>query len=307
MMRTMRAQSAECKVQSVKWKHGGVTLPVSAQSPPAIFHFSLCTLHFALPILFLVALGANRIEGKRIEGFTEPSQTIDVAAAENGIVQDVRVELGQVVKKGEVLGTLDDDVLKATLEIAQLKANSTAAIDAAKAELEIKQQKLTALNDINRNGGGSREEHSRAKADAELARAKLKAAEETLAADRLEVKRTEAQLQRRTIRSPIDGVITEIHREPGEFLSITEPKVFTVVRLDRLRAKFYVPAEVAHRFSKGHRVKLAGQTDEKPLTGEVEFVSPVTHAESGLVRVDVTLDNRDGRLRSGQRLTLIGE
>ena len=102
-------------------------------------------------------------------------------------------------------------------------------------------------------------------------------------------------------------MITEIHREPGEFLSITEPKLFTVVRLDRLRAKFYVPAEVAHRFSKGHRVTLAGQTDEKPLAGEVEFVSPVTHAESGLVRVDVMLDNRDGRLRSGQRLTLSGE
>jgi RND family efflux transporter MFP subunit len=258
-------------------------------------------------LVLLVFLGANRIEGKRIEGFTEPYQTIDVAAAENGIVQEVRVELGQTVKKGEVLGTLDDDLLKATLEIAQLKANSTAAIDAAKAELEIKEQRLNALTEINRTSGGSREEFSRARADAELARAKLKSAQETLAADQLEVKRIETQLRRRTIRSPIDGVITEIHREPGEFLSITEPKLFTVVRLDRLRAKFYIPAENAQRLSKGQRMKLAGNADDKPLTGDIEFVSPVTHAESGLVRVDVILDNRDGRLRSGQRLTLNGE
>ena len=294
-------------MQSAEWKHGAVIWPVSAQSPPGTFHFALCTRHFALSLFLLVLLGANRVDGKRIEGFTEPAQTIAVAAAENGIVQEVRVELGQAVKKGDILGTLDDDLLKATLNIAQLKADSTAAIDAAKAELNVKQQRLTALNDINRNGGGSREELSRANADAEFARAKLKAAEEALAADRLEVKRTEVQLQRRTIRSPIDGVVTEIHREPGEFLSITEPKVFTVVRLDRLRVKFYVPAEVSPRFSKGQRVKLAGQTDEKPLTGDVDFVSPVTHAESGLVRVDVMLDNRDGRLRSGQRLTLGGE
>ena len=258
-------------------------------------------------MLFLLLLGANRVEPKRIEGFTEPAQTIAVAAAETGIVQEIRVELGQAVKKGEVLGTLDDDLLKATLKIAERKANSTGAIEAATLELDLKLQRLNALDDINRSGGGSREEHSRAKTDAELARARLKAAEDALAADRLEVKRIEVQLQRRTIRSPIDGVITEIHREPGEFLSITEPKLFTVVRIERLRTKFYVPAENAHRFSKGHRVKLAGQTDEKPLTGEVEFVSPVTHAESGLVRVDVTLDNRDGRLRSGQRLTLSGE
>ena len=299
-------------MRNEKWEmeNGKCKATAPKRCRDSVRHFAFSISHFSFfisALLLFVLLGANRIEGKRIEGFTEPAHTIAVAAAENGIVQEVRVELGQAVKKGEVLGTLDDEVLKATLEIAQLKANSTAAIDAAKAELEIKQQKLTALNDINRNGGGSREEHSRAKADVELARAKLKAAEEGLAADRLEVKRTEAQLQRRTIRSPIDGVITEIHREPGEFLSITEPKVFTVVRLDRLRAKFYVPADVAHRFSKGHRVKLAGQTDEKPLTGEVEFVSPVTHAESGLVRVDVMLDNRDARLRSGQRLTLNGE
>ena len=55
-------------------------------------------------LLLLALLGANRIDGKRIEGFTEPYQTIDVAAAENGIVQDVRVELGQAVKKGDEIG-----------------------------------------------------------------------------------------------------------------------------------------------------------------------------------------------------------
>ncbi len=275
----------------------------------SVFNFQFPISNYQFPILFLLLflLGANRIDPKRSEGFTEPYQTIDVAAAESGIVQDVRVELGQTVKKAEVLGTLDDDYLKATLEIAQYKADSTAAIEAATAEWELKQQRLNALAEINRTGGGSRDEFSRAKTDAESARAKLKLAEEMLAVDRLEVKKIAVQLQRRMIRSPIDGVVTEIYRDPGEFVSLTEPKLFTVVRLDRLRAKFYVPAEQSVRFSKAQRVKLSGQADEKPLTGEVEFVSPVTHAESGLVRVDVILDNRDGRLRSGQRLTLAGE
>ena len=296
-------------MRNEKWKMENAKCQAGSSKPtrtPAS-HFAFSISHFSFFIPLLLLLGANRIDGKRLEGFTEPYQTIAVAAAENGIVQEVRVELGQAVKKGEVLGTLDDDLLKATLEIGQLKANSTAAIDAAKAELDIKEQKLNALTEINRTGGGSREELTRAKADVELGRARLKAAQESLAADRLEVKRIETQLQRRTIRSPIDGVITEIHREPGEFLSITEPKLFTVVRLDRLRAKFYIPSENAVRFSKGHRVKVSGHGDEKPLTGDIEFVSPVTHAESGLVRVDVIFDNRDGRLRSGQRLTISGE
>lgn len=255
----------------------------------------------------VLLLGANRVERRTWEGFAEPYQTIDVAAPESGIVQDVLVELGQPIKKRDVLAVLDDDVLKATLEIAQLKAASTATVDAAKAELELKQQKLSALSELNRTGLGNREEHARAKADFELAHAKFKAAEETLAAERLEVKRIEAQLQRRQIRSSIDGVVTEIFREAGEFVSASEPKLFTVVRLDRLRVKFYVPTDLALKFSKGNAVWVQAATAEKPQSAEVEFVSPVTHAESGLVRVDVILDNRDGRLRSGQRWLLTQE
>ena len=258
-----------------------------------------------ITLVFLVLLvGANRVDRKGPEGFTEPHQTIQVAAAETGIVQEVRVELGQPVKRGDVLGVLDNDVLRASLEVAQLKTQSTAAIDGAKAEVELKQQKLLALDELNRSGLGSREEYARAKADAQFAQAKLKAAEESLAVDRLEVKRIEAELQRRTVRSPIDGVVTDIHREPGEFVSAVEPKLFTVVRLDRLRVKFYVPTEYAVRVRKGLRVRLLSTTDENPLTGEVDYVSPVTHAESGLVRVDVILTNRDGQLRSGLRLWL---
>lgn len=267
---------------------------------------SRVALCFIVVLTTTLLCGANRVERRTLEGFAEPYHTIDIAAPESGIVQEVRVELGQAVKKGDILAVLDDDVLKASLEIAQLKAKSTAAIDAAKAEFELRQQKFLALTELNRTGSGSREEFARAKADVELAQAKQKAAEETLGADRLEVKRIEAQLQRRTIRSSINGVVTDLLHEEGEFVSSSEPKLFTVVRLDRLRVKFYVPADQTLKLSKGLSVLVQAATD-KPQSAEVEFVSPVTHAESGLVRVDVIIDNRDGRLRSGQRWLLIQE
>ena len=116
-----------------------------------------------LALVFIT--GANRIERRTLEGFAEPYQTIEIAASEAGIVQEVRVELGQAVKKGDVLAVLDDEVLKASLEIAQLKAQSTAALDASKVEIELRQQKLAALTQLNRSGSGSREEYARAKAD----------------------------------------------------------------------------------------------------------------------------------------------
>ena len=281
--------------------------PASRRIPHTLRRPALHFTVIALVISAALISGANRIERRTLEGFAEPYQTIEIAAAEAGIVQDVRVELGQAVKKGEVLAVLDDEVLKASLEIAQLKAQSTAALEAAKAELELRQQKFSALSELNRSGNGSREEFARAKADLAFAHAKLKGAEETLAADRLEVKKIEAQLRQRTIRASLDGVVTDIHRDPGEFVSAVDPKMFTVVRLDRLRVKFYVPAEQSLRLNKSDRVKLQTAGEDKLTTADVEFVSPVTHAESGLVRVDVILDNHEVRFRSGQRWLLIQE
>ncbi len=306
-----RTECAQPPPSLPRWKRAFALRAISSNNfrnvvqKPASHRGKLGGVVLMLAIVFIT--GANRIERRTLEGFAEPYQTIEIAAAEAGIVQEVRVELGQSVKKGEVLAVLDDEVLKSTLEIAQLKAQSTAALDAARAEIDLRQQKLSALTELNRSGNGSREEFARAKADVEFAQAKLKGAEETLAADRLEVKKIDAQLRQRTIRASLNGVITDIHRDPGEFVSGAEPKLFTVVRLDRLRVKFYVPSEQSLRLNKSDRVKLQAANDDKPTSAEVEFVSPVTHAESGLVRVDVILDNRDGRLRSGQRWLLIQE
>ena len=43
---------------------------------------------------------------------------------------------------------------------------------------------------------------------------------------------------------------------------------------------------------------------EVETKGTVEFISPVTDAESGTVRVKIRIDNPDGKYRSGERCTL---
>ena len=43
----------------------------------------------------------------------------------------------------------------------------------------------------------------------------------------------DAELQQKVIRSTIDGVVIEVHRRPGEYLSSSESKLATVVQLDK--------------------------------------------------------------------------
>lgn len=241
-----------------------------------------------------------------IEGFTEPYRSVEVAAPESGTIEEIPVRQGQLVKKGDVLAVLDRDLLQASLEIAQAKAESTAKLEAAKIELQLKQRRLDNFIRLGK-GNSSNEETERAKADADLARTQVVAAEEELKLSTLDVKRIQVQLDRRTIRSPLDGVVTRLHREVGESVPPTDPKVATVVDLNRLRVVFHPPTRLAESLSPQSTVPVRLLRTDTIVQTEIEYVSPVTNADSGSVRVEVILDNTNGHYRSGMRCSLSAE
>jgi hypothetical protein len=83
-----------------------------------------------------------------------------------------------------------------------------------------------------------------------------------------------------------------------------DPYVMHIVQLDRLQAVFSVPGSYAGALHAGDAVAVHMASMDAPVQGAIEFVAPITDAESGTVRVKVCLQNPDGRYRSGQRCTL---
>ena len=77
-----------------------------------------------------------------------------------------------------------------------------------------------------------------------------------------------------------------------------------MVQLDRLLAVFSVPAPAAREFRVDHKVHVSFPGLATPAEGTVEFISPVTDAESGTVRVKVRIENPKQEYRSGERCTL---
>ena len=116
----------------------------------------------------------------------------------------------------------------------------------------------------------------------------------------------EAEIERRLIRSPIRGVITEVHRQAGEFIAGAEPKFATIADLTKLRARFYLNAEEAIQLKTGQNVTIATGLTQKIVHGTVGFVSPVTDADSSTTRVEVLLNNPQNELRSGSPCRWIG-
>jgi multidrug efflux pump subunit AcrA (membrane-fusion protein) len=82
------------------------------------------------------------------EGFTEPLKSVLLAAPESGVIQQIFVREGDVVRCGEVICQLDSQVLEAALEAARVKFESRGKIDAAQASLEDKQYHLEQMEQL---------------------------------------------------------------------------------------------------------------------------------------------------------------
>jgi len=257
----------------------------------------------SIPWIFVIAAvlltNGNPLRAADVDGFTEPYRTINVSAAEQGIITDMLVKEGDTVHKGQILATLDMDVLEAAKEIAKAGKESLGRIKSATAALELKKERCQKIQELKTAGHAHPEEVLRAETELKIAEAELLAAKEEQNIRELEYTRIETQIERRKIISPIDGFVTRIHKEVSEYVAATDPVVLTIVQCDRLKIMFPVPAAEAPRFSSGKKIAINFPEDVGAAEGLIEAVSQVTDPESGTVRVKVVLDNSHGRYRSG--------
>ena len=266
--------------------HGSVRLPLRT----AI----VCGLMVA------VSLGARSAHAYELEGFTEPYRMIRVAADETGTIGEVFVREGQTVEAGLPLARLNSEVHEALLAIAVQNMQAKGPLEAALADLRLRTDRLEKLQVLRNEGHARQEEVDRAASEYTVAAANVRTAQEDQVTRRLEYEKTKTQINRRTIRSPISGVIVEMHKDVGEFLAPSSPDLLTLVQLDQLLANFTLTSYQADNLTldQTFEVLFAG---ELRTTGTVEFISPVTNAESGTVLVKLRIENTQGRFRSGAR------
>lgn len=256
---------------------------------------------FAASVIGLFLL-TNCTHAGQAEGFTEPYHDLAIAATgEPGLITEINVREGQKVKKGQVLAVIDTRVLEKSLAIAKRKASVTGRAVAMRAELKIRATRMEKMQAMFSKGHISSVEMERAKTDYEVAEANLLVTGEDRELAAMEVARIEAQIERQKVRSPIAGVVVTLHREMGESIMVTDPKLMRLVSLDMLRVKF--PMTVAQTLSmqEGQYLEVSLPEIQGTATAVVEVVSPVLDAKSGTVQVTCLIDNSEGKYRSGMR------
>lgn len=241
----------------------------------------------------------------------------EVPAQEGGVITGVAVREGQRVKQGELLTQIDDqiprlaaDAAKAKYDITREKATNDVRVRYAQKALDVSEAELRRSTESIEKFAKSvsqsqldveqltvqknRLEAEQAEHEQAVAVLEMKAQENELNASR-------AEITRRRITAPFDGVIVQVYVRKGEW---AEPgqKALRIVNTDRLKAEGFIRAEDAVAIAAGKPVALLTERGGKPetLTGKIAFVSPEVDPITGQVRIWAEIENRDGRLRPGQ-------
>jgi RND family efflux transporter MFP subunit len=230
----------------------------------------------------------------------EPAATAEVGAAVPGVLDTVRVERGATVRRGQVLATLQADVERAAAEAARARAGADGEIAALATARDLARLRMKRLHALTELQFGGRLELETAAAEFEIADHRLQQARDARAIAERELDLAQRQIELRTVRSPIDGVVADRLLHPGE--RVDGRPILRLVALDRLRVEVVVPASRFGQIREGGRASVRPELPGAPeVAGRVEQVDRFVDAASGTFRARVALVNRDGRVPAGVR------
>jgi len=237
------------------------------------------------------------------EGFARPSDEIEVAAAEPGLLADVSAREGRRVQAGALLARLDARVAEAELAAVEARAASTGRLTLARERRDFALARLEEIDKLRRSGAVRPLEILEARSNAAVAEAELQVARDEANLARLDVDRARARLRRLEVRAPLSGVIDEVRRDAGEFLGAADPVVATLIVLDPLNADVFLPSRCLDALSHGDAATIRIDGVERPAT--VRDIGRRVDAPTGLLRLGLSIANPGGDLRAGDRISVV--
>ncbi len=227
-----------------------------------------------------------------------PSRSVDLGTPVPGQIHQVLVDRSDAVSAGQVVASLDSRLEEANLAIADFKAATDTEMSLRRAAYLIDRRAEKRVNSLAASKVASAQDKDRAARDARLAAWRLRQAEDDLQLYALEKARAETALDRRKIRSPIDGVVVARLHEPGEY--IEDQPLMRIVRLDPLHVEAILPMRLFGRIRPGMSANVIPEFDNgKPHQATVDLVDPMGDAGSGTFGVRLSLSNPERAIPAG--------
>jgi membrane fusion protein, multidrug efflux system len=227
-----------------------------------------------------------------------PYESVDVYPKVTGFIQEVMVDRGALVRKGELLVRLTAPELNAQ------KQQVAAALRAAEAKLAQDRATYERLAEAAKTPGVVAEN------DVDIARQVAAADEAQAASARASVKSFAQQEAYLEIRAPFDGVVTARNLHPGALVGPASGQgggqpILQIVKVDRLRLTLAVPEQEAQKVTIGEMVSFkAPSAPGRTFQGPIARIAHALDTRTRTMMVELDVANPGNEVRAGEFATV---
>lgn len=213
----------------------------------------------------VVTIQKQEIDGIfQLPAVLKPMNEVDIAINTSGKVNSLSIQLGSHVRKGQVIGSIDNALKSINLETTQLQ------VDKLKQDYE-------RIKELRAGNAATQVELDNAKYNYENAKLQISALKQQIADGNL--------------ISPINGIVTAKNIAVGEFINMGASAA-KVVDVSTMKTSVMVSEKDVYRLKEGMEVKLTSDVyADRPMTGKIRYISPSGDASHNY-EVEVLVENK---------------
>jgi RND family efflux transporter MFP subunit len=248
-----------------------------------------------------------------------------ISSQVDGRVEKVNVDLGDTVKKGDLLVKINDeefrlDVNKAMADLKQTLAklgiedsargnidlNKTALVKKARADMENAELNYKRLSKLLEDRLVPQQQVDDAQTKYQMAKATYDAALEdarvlvaTIEAKKADLSLKQKKLSDTSVIAPISGEVLSKKVSVGEYVRVGTPLI-TLVDASQLRLRGDIPERFSTQISEGQQVKIfVDAFPNETFEGKISRISPASNPETRAVTVEALIPNPNKKLKPG--------
>jgi RND family efflux transporter MFP subunit len=264
----------------------------------------LCLGALAAAVVATAAMAQGSHTVERFDCLIQPKMVLKLGTPVPGLIAELLVDRGTLVKKGDVIARLESNVEAAAVSLAKARAENDASVRSGRTKVSFQLRKEDRTKQLRKNDNIAISVADEAETAARVAEIDLEEAGVNLQLAQLELARAVEILNQRTIRSPINGVVVERKLGPGEY-AFDQAHLVTVSQIDPLNVEVFVPLSQFGKIKPGMQGEVY---PEDPVGGAylatVTIVDQVFDAASSTIGVRLELPNGDYRLPAGLKCTI---
>ncbi|MEO6165486.1 MAG: efflux RND transporter periplasmic adaptor subunit [Candidatus Binatia bacterium] len=234
------------------------------------------------------------------QGKLEAKQYVDVGTQVSGQLKAIHVDIGDTVKKGQLLAEIDPRVYQAQVEAGEAKQNSLRAqLKQQKAEAVLAEQNLKRNQNLIAVNAVSQQALQETESQAAVARAQVDSIVAQIQETESNLKASRTNLSYTKIYAPMAGTVTSLPTKEGQTLNAnqTAPTVLQIANLDMMTVRAQVAEADVSRVKENMPAYFTtlGNSDRR-WPGKVRQILPTPQIVNDVVLYDILIDvKNEGR------------